>query len=80
LPGSADFLAVFNDHSGAFAFPKGKRTPLVAAISPYGARVWPMRKRLEDDPKGVDCYTAIHFVNGVVYHSRQEFCVRSRLE
>ena len=66
LPGSADLLAVFNDHSGAFPFPKGKRTPLVAAISSDGGRSWPVRKLLEDDANGVYCYTAIHFVDGAV--------------
>jgi hypothetical protein len=66
LPGSADLLAVFNDHSGTFPFPKGKRTPLVAAISADGGQTWPVRKLLEDDPNGVYCYTAIHFVDGAV--------------
>jgi sialidase-1 len=66
LPGSTDLLAVFNDHSGAFPFPKGKRTPLVAAISSNGGQTWPARKVLEDDPHGVYCYTAIHFVDGAV--------------
>jgi sialidase-1 len=61
LPGSADLLAVFNDHSGRFAFPKGKRSPLVAAISSDGGRTWPRRKLIEDDPTGWYCYTAIHF-------------------
>ncbi len=66
LPGSDDLLAVFNDHSGAFPFPEGKRTPLVAAISSDGGRTWPVRKLLEDDPKGMYCYTAIHFAGDAV--------------
>src|SRR5664280_1043423 len=49
------------DHSGAFPFPRGKRTPLVAAISSDGGSTWPLRKVLEDDPNGRYCYTAIHF-------------------
>jgi sialidase-1 len=61
LPSSADLLAVYNDHSGKFPFPKGKRSPLVAAISRDGGRTWPVRKLLEDDPNGWYCYTAIHF-------------------
>ncbi|MFA6544388.1 MAG: sialidase family protein, partial [Limisphaerales bacterium] len=36
LPGSADLLAIYNDHSGTFPFPKGKRNPFVAAISSDG--------------------------------------------
>ena len=64
LPGCGDLLAVFNDHSGAFPFPKGKRSPLVAAISSDGGKTWPVRRVVEDDPQGVYCYTAIHFVDG----------------
>ena len=66
LPGSADLLAVFNDHSGAFPFPRGKRTPLVAAISSDDGSTWPLRKVLEDDPNGRYCYTAIHFTESAV--------------
>jgi sialidase-1 len=66
LPGSRDLLAVFNDHSGVFPFPKGKRTPLVTAISSDGGLTWPRRRVLEDDPEGRYCYTAIHFVDGAV--------------
>jgi predicted neuraminidase len=66
LPGSDDLLAVFNDHSGAFPFPRGKRTPLVAAISSDSGRTWPRRRLLENDPNGCYCYTAIHFVEGAV--------------
>ena len=66
LPASGDLLAVFNDHSGTFPFPKGKRTPLVAAISSDGGNTWPARKLLEDDPNGVYCYTAMHFVDNAV--------------
>ncbi len=66
LPNSPDLLAVFNDHSGAFPFPKGKRTPLVSAISTDGAKTWQHRKMLESDPNGWYCYTAIHFVEDAV--------------
>jgi hypothetical protein len=66
LPGSADLLAVFNDHSGQFPFPPGRRTPLVAAISKDGGQTWPVRKIIEDDPAGNYCYTAIHFVEDAV--------------
>jgi sialidase-1 len=66
LPGSGDLLVVFNDHSGDFPFPKGKRTPLVAAISSDGGLTWPRRRVLEDEPDGRYCYTAIHFVDGAV--------------
>ncbi|MBI5394351.1 MAG: exo-alpha-sialidase [Verrucomicrobia bacterium] len=66
LPGSADLLAVYNDHTGDFPFVKNKRTPLVAGISSDGGKTWPIRKLLEDDPTGWYCYTAIHFVDDAV--------------
>ncbi len=61
LPGSPELLALFNDHSGRFEFPRAKRTPLVAALSKDGGKTWPQRKLLETDPNGWYCYTAIHF-------------------
>jgi sialidase-1 len=61
LPGSSDLLAINNDHSGRFPFPKGKRSPLVAAISRDGGMTWPSRKLIEGDLNGWYCYTAIHF-------------------
>jgi len=66
LPGSSDLLAIYNDHSGDFPFPKNKRTPLVAGISSDSGKTWPTRKVLEPDPDGWYCYTAIHFVDDAV--------------
>ncbi len=66
LPGTTDLLALFNDHSGRFPFPKGKRNPFVAAISSDGGKTWPHRKLVEDDPDGLYHYTAIHFVGDSV--------------
>ena len=66
LPGSAELLAIYNDHSGRFPFPKGKRTPLVAAISTDGGKTWLRRKLIESDPDGWFCYTAIHFTENAV--------------
>jgi len=65
LPGSDELLAIYNDHSGRFPYVL-RRSPLVAAISTDGGRTWPRRKRVEDDPKGWYCYTAIHFVDDAV--------------
>jgi hypothetical protein len=72
LPGSAALLAIFNDHSGRFAGagPANSytgRTPLVAAVSTDGGRTWPVRRLLEDNPKGMFCYTGIHFVGDDVW-------------
>jgi Neuraminidase (sialidase) len=66
LPSSAELLAVYNDHSGRVEFSKGKRTPLVAALSSDDGRTWPVYKVVESDPEGWYCYTAIHFVNDAV--------------
>ena len=62
IPGTKQLLAIFNDHSGAFPFPKGKRTPLVSALSDDGGKTWHSAKLLEADPDGWYCYTAIHFI------------------
>ncbi len=66
LPGTTDLLAIYNDHSGKFPFPQGKRTPLNACISTDGGKTWPVRKLLEEDPDGWYCYTAIHFTKDAV--------------
>jgi sialidase-1 len=66
LPGTKALLAVWNDHSGEFPFPKGNRTPLVAGISTDATATWRVLKVLEDDPDGWYCYTAIHFVDDAV--------------
>jgi sialidase-1 len=73
LPGSSDLLAVYNDHSGEFSFTKGKRTPLVAAISSDDGQSWPLRKILENDPQGAYCYTAIHFTSDAVLLAYLDF-------
>ncbi len=62
LPGSQQLLTIFNDHSGMFPFSKGKRTPLVSALSDNGGVTWHSHKLIEADPDGWYCYTAIHFI------------------
>lgn len=66
LPNSPNLLAIYNDHSGRFPFTKGKRTPLIAAISTDGGQTWPQVKPLEEAPDGWYCYTAIHFTDDAV--------------
>ena len=61
IPKTGDLLVIYNDHSGRFPFPPGKRTPLVAAISKNGGRTWQNHKIIEGDPDGHYCYTAITF-------------------
>lgn len=53
-------------NSGRFAFPKGRRTPLVAPISSDGAQTWPEAKLIEGDAEGWYCYTAMAFVDDAV--------------
>jgi hypothetical protein len=66
IPGTNDLLALFNDHSGRFPFPKNKRNPYVAAISSDNGKTWPQRTLVESDPDGIYHYTAIHFVGDAV--------------
>ncbi|HEY3901431.1 MAG TPA: sialidase family protein [Chthoniobacter sp.] len=66
LPNSPKLLAIYNDHSGRFPFPKTKRTPLVAAISSDDGKTWPAARLLEDDPDGWYCYTAIYYLDDAV--------------
>lgn len=66
LPGSDSLLAIYNDHSGRYPFPKNKRSPLVAAVSDDGGLTWPRGKLIEPDFDGWFCYTAIHFTHDAV--------------
>jgi Neuraminidase (sialidase) len=66
LPNSSKLLAIYNDHSGRFPFPKNKRTPLVAAVSSDDGKTWPAARLLEDDPDGWYCYTAIYYLDDAV--------------
>jgi sialidase-1 len=66
VPGTILMLGVFNDHSGKFPFPKGRRTPLVSALSDDAGKTWHSQKLIEGDPDGWYCYTAIHFIGDEV--------------
>ncbi len=66
VPGSADLLAVYNDHSGRFPYPKvhplyGGRAPLAVTLSHDGGRTWPAARVIEADLRGQYSYPAIHF-------------------
>ena len=62
IPSTGDLLLVWNDHSGVGPALEGKRTPLCAAVSRDDGRTWSAAKRIEGDPDGWYCYTAIEFV------------------
>jgi sialidase-1 len=64
IPGSGEVLAIWNDHSHIPEHLKGKRTPLVTAISRDEGATWQNRKVLEDDPEGWFCYTSCTFNGG----------------
>lgn len=61
IPGTETLLAVWNDHTDIPDDLRGKRTPLVAALSDDGGNTWHTKRVLEDDPNGWYCYTAMHF-------------------
>ncbi len=70
IPSTGDLLAVWNDHSGRFSFPRKTdfhdRQPLVAAISSDEGKTWKNHFLLEDNPDHGYCYTAIHFAGDAV--------------
>jgi hypothetical protein len=62
IPWTGDLLMVFNDHSGWHVYPKGRRTPLCAALSKDDGKTWSPSRVIEPDPNGWYCYTSITFV------------------
>ncbi len=72
IPSTGDLLAVWNDHSGRFPYPKnhavyGGRTPLVSAVSRDEGKTWGNFREIENDPGSGYCYTAIDFKDKWVY-------------
>lgn len=61
IPWSGDLLCIWNDHSGRHPFPRGKRSPLCAAVSRDGGLTWTPSQVIEGDPRGWFCYTSILF-------------------
>ncbi len=64
IPGTGDWLLVWNNNDGSNPEIKDKRTPLTAAISKDEGKTWKFIKNIHDDPDGWYCYIAVHFVNG----------------
>jgi hypothetical protein len=65
-PGTGELIAVWNDHSGRFPFPKdhqlyGGRTPLVSAVSRDEGKSWAHFKTVEANPEAGYAYVAIGF-------------------
>lgn len=63
IPGSNDWLLVWNNNDGTDPVIKNKRTPLTVAISKNEGKTWENIKNIQDDPDGFYCYIAIHFVD-----------------
>ncbi|WP_206610968.1 sialidase family protein [Mariniphaga sediminis] len=63
IPGTGDWLLVWNNNDGSNPEIKGKRTPLTTAISKDEGKTWNYIKNVNDDPDGWYCYIAIHFVD-----------------
>jgi sialidase-1 len=63
IPGSADLLCVWNDHTGAHPFPKAEaRTPLAAAVSHDDGKTWSKSRIIEHSDDHDFAYTSIAFV------------------
>lgn len=64
IPKTGDLLLVWNNNAvkgpGYFS---GQRSPLTVAVSSDEGQSWRKIKNIETDPKGMFCYTAIHFNN-----------------
>ena len=63
IPGSNDWLLVWNNNDGTNPVIQNKRTPLTASISKDEGKTWVNVTNIQQDPDGWYCYIAIHFVN-----------------
>lgn len=63
IPGSNDWLLVWNNNDGTDPVIRNKRTPITAAISKNEGKTWVNITNIQQDPDGWYCYIAIHFVN-----------------
>lgn len=63
IPGTNDWLLVWNNNDGTNPSIKDKRTPITAAISKNEGKTWEHIKNIQSDPDGWYCYIAIHFIN-----------------
>jgi Neuraminidase (sialidase) len=63
IPGTKDWLLVWNNNDGSNPEIAGNRTPFTVAVSKNEGKSWEKLKNLHNDPDGWYCYTAIHFIN-----------------
>ena len=75
IPATGDLLMVWNNHEGVEPYYRGKRSPLHVGVSRDDGMTWEKVKRLEDDPGGHYCYTAVEFVGD---HVLLAYCAGQR--
>ncbi|MCM4170113.1 exo-alpha-sialidase [Arenibacter sp. TNZ] len=63
VPGTKDWIMIWNNNNGSDPAIKNNRTPLSIAISKDEGKTWGNIKNIEKDPKGWYCYTALYFVD-----------------
>lgn len=63
IPGSDEWLLVWNNNDGKNPEIKDKRTPLTTSISRDEGKTWEHIQNIKDDKDGWYCYIAIHFVD-----------------
>jgi hypothetical protein len=63
VPGTKDWVMVWNNNDGSDPAIKGKRTPLTIAISKDEGKTWGNTKNIASDPEGWYCYNALYFID-----------------
>ncbi|MDX1758729.1 MAG: sialidase family protein, partial [Arenibacter algicola] len=63
VPGTGDWVMVWNNNDGSDPAIKAKRTPLTIAISKDEGKTWGNIKNIATDPDGWYCYTALYFTD-----------------
>ncbi|RAJ15489.1 sialidase family protein [Arenibacter echinorum] len=63
VPGTKDWVMVWNNNDGSDPVIKGKRTPFTIAISKDEGKTWGNIKNIATDPEGWYCYTALYFID-----------------
>lgn len=66
IPGTEHLLMVWNNHKNIAPELRGKRTPLMTAISTDHGQTWQNIQTIEDNPTGWFCYIALDFVDDQV--------------
>ena len=61
IPGTDNWLLVWNNNDGSNHEIKDRRTPITVAVSKDQGKTWKHIKNIHEDPDGWYCYIAIHF-------------------